>query len=86
MNCDFPLSHSVPLTQATTALGMTDGQVALLVRELAFPPGKTTAEIKEMFINDLAAAKIDTVSEQVAVGLPHPKFYSSLRGPPFPVV
>ena len=41
MNCDFPL------TQATTALGMTDGQVALLVRELAFPPGKTTAEIKE---------------------------------------
>ena len=55
MNCDFPL------TQATTALGMTDGQVALLVRELAFPPGKTTAEIKEMFISDLAAAKIDTV-------------------------
>ena len=67
MNCDFPL------TQATTALGMTDGQVALLVRELAFPPGKTTAEIKEMFINDLAAAKIITVPEQVAVGLPHPK-------------
>ena len=67
MNCDFPL------TQATTALGMTDGQVALLVRELAFPPGKTTAELKEMFINDLAAAKIITVPEQVAVGLPHPK-------------
>ena len=26
-----------------------------------------------MFINDLAAAKIITVPEQVAVGLPHPK-------------
>ncbi len=29
MNCDFPL------TQATTALGMTDGQVALLQGHLA---------------------------------------------------
>ena len=43
------------------------------MRELVFPPGKTAAEIKEMFISDLAAAKIDTVPEQVAVGLPHPK-------------
>jgi hypothetical protein len=67
MNCDFPL------TKATTALGINDGQVAFLVRELVFPPGKTAAEIKEMFISDLAAAKIDTVPEQVAVGLPHPK-------------
>ena len=68
MNCDFPL------TQATTALGMTDGQVALLVRELAFPPGKSTAEIKEMFINDLAAAKIITV--------PEPRASSSRAAPP----
>ena len=26
-----------------------------------------------MFVNDLAAAKIDTVAEQVSIGLPHPK-------------
>ena len=67
MNCDFPL------TKATVALGSTNGQFAGLVRELAFPPGKSTSEIKEMYINDLAAAKIDTVPEQVAIGLPHPK-------------
>ena len=67
MNCDFPL------TKATVALGSTDGQFACLVRELVFPPGKSAAEIKEMFVNDLAAAKIDTVVEQVAIGLPHPK-------------
>ena len=56
MNCDFPL------TKATVALGLTDGQFACLVRELVFPPaGKSAAEIKEMFVTDLAAAKIDTV-------------------------
>ena len=55
MNCDFPL------TKATVALGSTDGQFPCLVRELVFPPGKSAAEIKEMFVNDLAAAKIDTV-------------------------
>ena len=58
MNCDFPL------TKATVALGSTDGQFACLVRELVFPPGKSAAEIKEMFVNDLAAAKIGTVVEQ----------------------
>ena len=67
MNCDLPL------TKATVALGMTDGQFPGLVRELVFPPGKSAAEIKEMFVNDLAAAKIDTVAEQVSIGLPHPK-------------
>ena len=54
MSCDFLL------TQATVALGMTDGQFSFLVRELVFPPGKATSELKEMFINDLAATKIDT--------------------------
>ena len=67
MNCDLPL------TKATVALGSTDGQFAFLVRELVFPPGKSAAEIREMFVNDLAAAKTDTAIEQVAVGLPHPK-------------
>ena len=67
MNCDYPL------TQATVALGSTDGQFACLVRELVFPPGKSAAELKEMFVNDLTAAKIDTVVEQVSIGLPHPK-------------
>ena len=67
MNCDLPLS------KATVAQGLTDGQFACLVRELVFPPGKSSSEIKEMFVNDLAAAKIETVAEQVAIGLPHPK-------------
>ena len=64
MNCDLPL------TKATVALGMTDGQFPGLVRELVFPPGKSAAEIKEMFVNDLHVASRHMTSQTVTGLMP----------------
>ena len=64
----------VPLLPEESVLrGLEDGYFAFLLREIAMPTGKTSADLKRLIVQDLEHAKIEATEADIALGSPNPK-------------